>query len=594
MIKKLDDKTIEKIAAGEVIESPKSIIKELVENSIDAGSDFIVVEIKNGGKTYIRVSDNGRGIEKNQLQLAFDKHTTSKINDFRDLYDIYSLGFRGEALASIVSVSKVTGISKTEDAKVGAKITFDKDTPKISSIASNSGTSILVEDLFYNLPARKKFLKSDILETNSISKLMYALAIGANNISFKYIKNENVEFSTNKSDDFTSKVAKLFDQVLADNLIEINGENDTFKIRGFISNSNYYRGNRSLEYIYVNNRFIESKQIRDRIELAYKSLIPVNRFPAYFLFIETNPKNLDVNVHPSKKKIKFLYEDTLISLLDDLVEERLNGNMNIKTLEIEDEKNDLLDFSTYENILEKYNSSQYLLKEEASKSYEEEEFFDPANNIIDQVKEGGKPSILIENTSRVEEISLLENKTDYLYKTSILKRYSIFEKENSILILDHRRASEKINLKKYMDQYQRNSIPRQILLEPIIVKLREDEMGKYYKNKDEIENLGFENDLFTESSLIIRSVPAVFDKEINSNFIHDLIDIDLKNEDYFKKDFQKLVRSISFRKGNKIDKEEAEFLLNSLFSLENPYKTQDGKPTMVKVNYQDLEKYFER
>lgn len=260
---KLDDKTIEKIAAGEVIEAPISIVKELVENSIDSGADNITVEIKNGGKTYIRVTDNGCGINNDEIELAFSKHATSKIKDFNDLYHIYSLGFRGEALSSIVTVSKVTAISKTKDAEIGVKIIFDNGKISKSSIATNTGTSIIVEDLFRDIPVRRKFLKSDIIEANHITKLMYAFAVSYNNISFKYIKNENVEFHTRRFEESKEKISKLFDMSLGENLIDIEASNDIYKIHGCVSNTNYYRGNRSLEYIFINNRFVDSELIRD-------------------------------------------------------------------------------------------------------------------------------------------------------------------------------------------------------------------------------------------------------------------------------------------------------------------------------------------
>lgn len=301
-IVKLDTKTIEKIAAGEVIESPMSIVKELVENSIDSKADSITVEIKNGGKTYIRVTDNGCGIEREDLDLAFSKHATSKIKDFNDLFDIYSLGFRGEALSSIATVSKVTAITRTNEEDIGSKIVIDNGISKISSIATNIGTSIIAEDIFRDIPVRHKFLRSDAIEANKINRLMYAFAIGYNNISFKYIKNDNVLFTTNKSYDFKNKVSDLLDDSLGDNLLEIKGSNDEYKLKGYISNSNYYRGNRSLQYLFINNRLIESDIIVRTVEHAYKNNIPSNRFPAFFMFVTTDAKNLDVNIHPNKKQ----------------------------------------------------------------------------------------------------------------------------------------------------------------------------------------------------------------------------------------------------------------------------------------------------
>ena len=277
----LDKETVDKIAAGEVIESPISIIKELVENSVDAGSKNITVEINNGGKTYIRVTDDGCGISRDEIGLAFKKHATSKISNFDDLYVIDSLGFRGEALPSISSVSKVTAISKTEEDEIGSKIEFENNKSKITSIATNRGTSIIVEDLFYNIPARRKFLKSDIAEANKISRLMYAFAIGYKNISFKYIKDNNVQFQSKANYDLKYRVSDLLDSLLEENLLSFEAKNKSYDITGAISQANYYRGNRSMQYIFVNNRLIESDEITRVIESQYQSLIPDARFPAF-------------------------------------------------------------------------------------------------------------------------------------------------------------------------------------------------------------------------------------------------------------------------------------------------------------------------
>lgn len=312
---RLDKDTIEKIAAGEVIESPLSVVKELVENSIDANSKNITIEIRNGGKSYIRVTDDGSGIESDQLELAFKKHATSKITAFDDLYKISSLGFRGEALPSIAAVSKLTAISKTEDSPIGSKLVINSKDASKSSIATNKGTSIIVEDLFYNIPARRKFLKSDLAESNKITKLLYAFAIGYQDISFKYIKDDRLQFRSSSNTSFKLSIADLLDSLLEENLIELSDNNDIFKIKAYISNSNYYRGNRSMQYIFANKRLIENDEINWAIEYQYQGLIPSGRYPAFFLFIDTNPKNIDVNIHPNKKIVKFSYEAELIDLI---------------------------------------------------------------------------------------------------------------------------------------------------------------------------------------------------------------------------------------------------------------------------------------
>lgn len=610
-ILKLDDKTIEKIAAGEVIESPVSIVKELVENSIDAGADSITVEIKNGGKTYIRVTDNGSGISKNEIELAFSKHATSKIRDFNDLYDIYSLGFRGEALASIVSVSEVTAISKTKDEMVGTKINFNNGEKTLTSIATNVGTSIVVKDLFRDIPVRRRFLKSDIVESNHISKLMYAIAIGYPEISFKFIKNENIEFSTIKNEDIKIRIAKLLDDKLEDHLIKISDNNEIYNLDGFISNNNYYRGNRSLQYIYINNRLVESELIRDRIEIAYRGNIPNGRFPVFFLYIKTNPKNIDINVHPNKRVIKFSYEDQLIDLIDSSISKFINASYGVKGISIkENNKNDLMDFSDYAQILNNYNNTQSLVKEssfeniydtdknESYDDYEDNSFFNSKTELSFEeeekyVEEGLNKGKIIEKT--FDENSYIEDFEYLNYKCSIFARYSIFERKNKLFILDHRRATEKINFNKFLNQFENKTIDEQLLLDPLIINLSKFDIDRFSEKKDIINRLGFDAEIIGDRSIIIRSVPFIFSIPEDDKFFYDLLDLDYSRDtDYLYKKLRKLNLSLSFRKGDKINEEEAYELISKLKVLENPYTTYDGKAVLVKIDEKDVEKYFER
>lgn len=610
-ILKLDDKTIEKIAAGEVIESPVSIVKELVENSIDAGADSITVEIKNGGKTYIRVTDNGSGISKNEIELAFSKHATSKIRDFNDLYDIYSLGFRGEALASIVSVSEVTAISKTKDEMVGTKINFNNGEKTLTSIATNVGTSIVVKDLFRDIPVRRRFLKSDIVESNHISKLMYAIAIGYPEISFKFIKNENIEFSTIKNEDIKIRIAKLLDDKLEDHLIKISDNNEIYNLDGFISNNNYYRGNRSLQYNYINNRLVESELIRDRIEIAYRGNIPNGRFPVFFLYIKTNPKNIDINVHPNKRVIKFSYEDQLIDLIDSSISKFINASYGVKEISIkENNKNDLMDFSDYAQILNNYNNTQSLVKEssfeniydtdknESYDDYEDNSFFNSKTELSFEeeekyVEEGLNKGKIIEKT--FDENSYIEDFEYLNYKCSIFARYSIFERKNKLFILDHRRATEKINFNKFLNQFENKTIDEQLLLDPLIINLSKFDIDRFSEKKDIINRLGFDAEIIGDRSIIIRSVPFIFSIPEDDKFFYDLLDLDYSRDtDYLYKKLRKLNLSLSFRKGDKINEEEAYELISKLKVLENPYTTYDGKAVLVKIDEKDVEKYFER
>ncbi|WP_416335246.1 DNA mismatch repair endonuclease MutL [Anaerococcus sp. DFU013_CI05] len=593
---KLDDRTIEQIAAGEVIESPVSVVKELVENSIDADAKNIVIEIKKGGKSYIRVTDDGRGIANDQMRLAFEKHTTSKIKDFSDLYDIYSLGFRGEALASIVTVSQVKAISKTEDDAVGKKFEFLNNSVKESSIATNNGTSIEVINLFNNVPVRKKFLKSDIAESNAISKLMYSLAIGYEGLSLKYIKDDRIEFKTNANEPLNIRISKLLDENLKDNLIKVDSTDDIYHINGYISSSNYYRGSRNLQYLYVNNRLIDSNLITKIIEKEYKSLIPQGRFPAFFLFLDTNPKNLDINVHPNKRTIKFNYEDKLISLIEKTINQSLRENVNPNSIKIlEKKENSIPDLTNYQNLLDSYSGFN-IVREEKSSYETDNSFFDTDNTIDLETKKSLKTPIkdTIE-LDKVEETSFVNDNT-FLYLTSIFDRYSVFKAtDNKIYLMDHRRADQSIKFHKYIKDLEDSTIVSQLLLNPLIINLKADEKLRYETNKVFIKSLGFDIEDFGNSQLIVRSVPHIFEDAENENLIRDLIDMDLreKNEVFFKK-LYKLVKDTSFRKGHIINQKTAEELMAQIFKLDNPYKSYDGKTVILELDENTLEKYFDR
>lgn len=589
---KLDKDTVEKIAAGEVIESPLSIIKELVENSIDAGSRNITVDIKNGGKSYIRVTDDGVGIAREDIDLAFQKHATSKISKFDDLYTIASLGFRGEALPSIASVSKVVAISKTEDSEIGTKLDLTTKENKKSSIATNKGTSIIVEDLFYNIPARRKFLKSDMAEANKISKLMYAFAIGYKNISFKYIKDDRIQFQSNPNLNLKLKISDLLDNLLEENLIELHAKNSSYKITGEIGLPNYYRGNRSMQYIFVNDRLVEDEEITKIIEDQYQGLIPQGRFPAFFIFIYTDPKNIDVNIHPNKKLVKYSYEDELLELIIDNVRNLLKANQDIQSINIkENKKDEFLDFTDYKAILDKYSPANMVVREDED-SYNND-IEDKNSNFFDDNEEFNYE--FLKEDEKVNEESFIEDIELPTYKTSIFRRYSIFEDKNRVFVLDHRKAQEKIKMSEFLKDFKDNKVASQLLLEPIRMHLNKIDVERFETKHSLFQRLGFDVELISENSILIREIPMIFNQPENDKFFYEILDLDSNIKDeHITSRLRKLVKSLSFRKGYTINKNEAIELYKNLMKEENPYNTYDGNATIISLEDKDLEKYFER
>lgn len=308
----LDEITINKIAAGEVVERPSSIVKELVENSIDAGADRIIIEVENGGKSLIKITDNGCGIPSSEVKKCFLRHATSKIDKIDDLFNLFTLGFRGEALASICAVSKLEMTTKFEDEAVGTKITLvGGNIEAKEAVGANTGTSIVIKDLFFNTPARKKFLKTDHSELMNITDIVNKLAIGYPNVKFRYLNAGKLMVNTPGDGKLVSAVRSIYSREVSENLIEINYDCSLFKIDGYIGNNNIYRSNRNLQHVYINGRFVKSKIIYDAIANAYKSIIPINKHAICFINLHLDPQKVDVNIHPGKIEVKFEKENEI-------------------------------------------------------------------------------------------------------------------------------------------------------------------------------------------------------------------------------------------------------------------------------------------
>lgn len=425
----LDDLTINKIAAGEVVERPSSIVKELIENSIDAKSTKVVIDILDGGKKLIRITDNGCGIASSEVDKSFLRHATSKIKNIDDLYDLYSLGFRGEALASISAVSKLEMITKTKDEPIGTKVIVEGG--KIVSkepIGTKNGTTIIIKDIFFNTPARQKFLKSTHAETINISDLINKLAIGNPNVQFKYINNNKSMLTTPGDNKLLSVIRSIYGKEICENLININYECKYFKINGYIGNNNIYRSNKNLQHIYINKRFVKSKIVLDAINEAYKGIIPINKHSICFIQLIINPANIDVNIHPTKLEVKFEHEKEIYIHLRDVLKETLlsssligkyktydKNELNKKILTKEDNQN--------KNI---YESKEFEKIEVVERNYEKpiDSFmsFNDAINIKDNTQENKKSNLnniydekIKTNINDLEKIKIIKENSSNQY-----------------------------------------------------------------------------------------------------------------------------------------------------------------------------------
>ena len=377
----LDDLTINKIAAGEVVERPSSVTKELIENSIDANSTQIVIDIVDGGKKQIRITDNGDGILSSEVDKSFLRHATSKIKKIDDLYDLYSLGFRGEALASISSVSRLEMITKTKDEPLGTKVVLEGGKEILKEpVGTKNGTTIIIKDLFFNTPARQKFLKSTHAETINISDLINKLAIGNTNIQFKYINNGKMMLNTPGDGKLLSVIRSIYGKEIVENLIEINEEGKFCSISGYIGNNNIYRSNKNLQHIYINNRFVKSKIILDAISESYKGIIPINKHGICFLNIDINPAKIDVNIHPTKMEIKFENDKDLYIEIRDLLKRKLLNTALIGKYESYDDKYKINE--SRETYLEKEEASKNTIIENVNKATPKENDLSSINSFM--------------------------------------------------------------------------------------------------------------------------------------------------------------------------------------------------------------------
>ncbi|WP_250673971.1 DNA mismatch repair endonuclease MutL [Paraclostridium ghonii] len=453
----LDEVTINQLQAGEVVERPSSVVKELVENSIDAKSSKIIIEIEDGGKKLIRITDNGSGIESSEVEKSFLRHATSKIKQIDDLYDLYSLGFRGEALASIASVGKIEMITKHKNESVGTKIILEGGKVILKEpVGTNSGTTIILRDLFFNTPVRQKFLKSTHAETINISDLINKLVIGNPNVSIKYINNKKSMLNSPGDGKLINTIRSIYGKDITENLIEFKHESQFLKVSGYISNNNVYRANKNLQHIYINKRYVKSKIILDAISEGYKSLIPINKHAVCFFNIEIDPSKIDVNIHPTKLELKLENEQQIYVELKEYIRKSLIRSNLVGKYETYDNVKNIIpqkvnNISNIKNISNKINSDNInqgilknLEKEYKSQTYTFEELED-RKELEQSIKSKNIDSKV--NKKDKDEVILLDNAID-LNKVYSFNDLVELEKNKEIKIAEIEKVNKEDTLKE--------------------------------------------------------------------------------------------------------------------------------------------------
>ncbi|MDO9464902.1 MAG: DNA mismatch repair endonuclease MutL [bacterium] len=563
LIKILPEHVSNKIAAGEIVLRPASAVKELIENSIDAGATRIVINIKAGGQKLIEVIDNGTGMVSDDAVLALERFSTSKISSVNDIFKINTLGFRGEALPSIASVSRLELITKSKDSPFGFLIkTVGGKIIKSHQTGRADGTTVRVEDLFFNTLPRRKFLKSEATETGHIVNVVTFEALARPDIYFRLVHDRRELINIGPSYDLLKRITSIFGEQVSNNLLPIEGGNDLLNIYGFISKPEETRANRNSQLIFINKRCAHNKSISHSIYEAYHTLVPRGRFPVVFIFVDTPPAAIDVNIHPTKDEVKFFKEKIVHELIEEAIKQALSthdlspGLFNIQTSKAS-EKNQESEI--------KEAIGKYLYKQ---KTCEQEEF-----------------------TSLYEVLP---------GSLQIFDTYIITQFEGNLVIIDQHAAHERIVYEKLTKDLSLSRVESQGLLIALTLNLNYRQAVVFEKYLDYFKSLGFQIEPFGKNTFSIRSIPAILKNANITQVISDVLDELIESEKVKKigdltEEIIKLIACHSaIRAGAKLKEEEIKSLLRQLSSSENKYTCPHGRPTMIKLSKYELEKKFKR
>ena len=619
-IQVLDQNTINQIAAGEVVERPQAVVKELVENSIDAKANAITVEIKSGGIDFIRVTDNGFGIDREDVPNMFLRHSTSKIRTAIDLINVSSLGFRGEALSSIAAVAQVELITKTKDSLTGTRYQIEGGKARdLEEIGCPNGTTLIVRNLFFNTPARKKFLKSPNTEAGYISDLMNRLAASHPHISFKFINNNKVKLHTSGNGNVKDIIYNIYGRDIAFNLIPVEAQKGDLKISGYIGDPKISRGNRSYENYFLNGRYIKSSLITKAIEDAYKPYTMNHKYPFTSLHIQIEPSLVDVNVHPTKLEVRFKNSDEIYEMIFDGIRGALRNKELISQVKLVEEKEEVKEIK---NVAEPFevnrrasqnppiqNPSGHNLPSQSlgiekpkDLSYVEKQV---KEDQISQTEIGKLQELVSEPTKFIkeglEQLSFLtkESVKEHRIIGQVFATYWLIEFDEKLYIIDQHAAHEKVLYEKIMKDFKGKTITSQNLNPPIVItfSMREQEVLEQYF--DEFKNLGFEIEEFGGNEYAIRAIPSDLDGLAQKDIFMELID-NLTGEVYNQEPDILIdkIATISCKaavKGNqRLSTREVHELIGLLLELENPYYCPHGRPTMISLTKYELEKKFKR
>ncbi len=646
----LDNETINKIAAGEVVEKPANIVKELVENSIDAGASAITVEIKDGGISFIRVTDNGNGIPKDDIRSAFLRHATSKISEASDLETVSTLGFRGEALSSIAAVSMVELMTKTKEDMIGTNYVIEGGKEvSVKEIGVPGGTTIVVRDIFYNTPARRKFLKSAVTEGGYIADVVEHLALANPTVSIKFIMGGQIKFHTSGNGNVKELIYRLFGRECADALIPIDTESGGYKITGFLGKPELNRSTRNYENYFVDGRYVKSDIVSKAVEEGYREYLMQHRFPFCVLYIETDPGLVDVNVHPNKMEVRF---SDVISLSDHIsssiastlkVREMIpdsvlnkpkdDGRDKIKTApEPFEEKrrndeeaavaadtgsgddngngvsaavagrdNAPITVAIDEKLLKDSNIdiNRILGREVPGKEpYPEAPVVEAPRHVI----KAGEAVIV----NAAVQMELFEDKllspeavAEYNIIGQLFDTYWMFEYKDKLIIMDQHAAHEKVKYEALVKQLNAGNVATQMLSPAIVITLSPTELAAMKEYSDNLKAVGFDIDEFGGFDVSLRGIPMDLygnsPKELFLDILDEIAEGRIKGiPEVINNKLASMACKAAVKGNNSLTEDEARALLDELLTLENPYNCPHGRPTMITMSRAEMDKRFKR
>lgn len=631
-IQLLDNATIDKIAAGEVVERPSSVVKELVENAIDAGATAVTVEIKDGGISFLRVTDNGKGIPADQVKEAFLRHATSKIRTSEDLNNIHSLGFRGEALSSIAAVAQVEMMTKTPDSLMGVHYQIEGGKEiNLSQVGVPDGTTILVKNLFFNTPARRKFLKTATTEGGYIADLCEHLAMSKPKVSFRFISNNQVKFHTSGNGDIREIIYRIFGKDFIKEIIPIDCKNEDIHIQGFLGKPSLNRSNRNFENCFINGRYVKSNFLFKAIEEGYRAYLMQHKFPFAVLYFSIDTDKVDVNVHPTKMDIRITdsqkyYDFIVTSISETLSKPEMIPNIDQTENLSKAPKREVIERSSVPEPFEEKRMQEYKVKEDFSyitnRLFGEEVSVSPtliksqthsdtnAFSFSPDVVKSPKTSTAntaseVNITSPVqmnffeEKILKQENKNKFEILGQIFQTYWLVRFEDKLLFVDQHAAHEKVKYEKLIKSIREGSVLSQSLQPPLVLHLTQKEEAALEEYQSYFENLGFVWEDFGSHSIAMREMPVELYGKSEKRFFEEILDDLVENGCKGTPEvIQEKIASMACKsavKGNQtIHITEMQALLEQLFELENPYHCPHGRPTIISMSKTDLEKKFKR